>query len=113
MKLRLTRGEIRVRLSDAEVNDFAVLGRIDEGLDLDPLKGPGLVFSLEAGDFPSIHASFTDSELAVHVPADLARRWTGTDLIAIEADQETGSARVRILVEKDLGTRSAKLSARE
>lgn len=113
MKLRLTDSEIRLRLSAAEVNDFAVLGRLDEQIDLGSVAGGGFLFSLETGDFPSISASLAAAALLVRVPEDLARRWTGTDLIGIEADQGTGGKKVRILVEKDLGRRSARLHGLE
>ncbi|QQS39714.1 MAG: hypothetical protein IPM63_10025 [Acidobacteriota bacterium] len=113
MKLRLTEDEIRLRLSAAEVNDLAVLGRIDERIDLGSSAGGGFAFLLETGEFPSLSATFEAGELKVAIPSDLARRWTGTDLIGIEADQETGEKKVRILVEKDLGRRSARLQGRK
>lgn len=113
MKLRLTEDEIRLRLSAAEVNDLAVLGRMDERIDLGTSAGGGFAFLLETGDFPALSATFVGAELKVSIPSDLARRWTGTDLIGIEADQSTDLGTVRILVEKDLGRRSAKLHGRK
>lgn len=113
MKLRLTDGEIRLRLSAAEVNDLAVLGHIDERIELGSSAGGGFSFLLETGDFPSLSATLGTAELKIRVPSDLADRWTGTDLIGIEADQGTGPGNLRILVEKDLGRRSSKLHGRE
>ncbi|REJ75529.1 MAG: hypothetical protein DWQ47_08635 [Acidobacteria bacterium] len=113
MKLRLTNREIRLRLSAAEINDFAVLGRIDEVVYLGVQAGGAFGFSLEAGEYESLFAKFDGTSLCLGVPVDLARRWTSSDLIGIESEQDSGNSRVRILVEKDLGRMSSKLKGRE
>lgn len=106
MKLRLTKDEVRVRLSSAELNDFAVLGQIEERLDLGASMGGCFTFSLTTGQVPEPSAVLAAGSLIVSVPGDLAKRWAGSDLIGIEADQRSGATPVRILVEKDLGRRS-------
>jgi len=106
MKLRLTKDEVRVRLSSAELNDFAVLGQIDERLDLGETMGGSFAFSLRTGEVTEPVAVLADFSLTVSVPVDLAKRWAGSELIGIEADQRSGASPVRILVEKDLGRRS-------
>ncbi len=112
MKLRLTEGEIRLRLSDTELNDYAVLGRIEERVVVADNGGSLFTYALEVADVLEPRASLESGRLTVRLPKDLSRRWTTTDLIGIESDQDTGSAKLRILVEKDLGRRSSRFEER-
>lgn len=106
MKLRLTKGEIRIRLDSAELNDFAVLGRIEEEVNLGEVE---FRFALEKAEVPEPDAELAGNNLTVRLPRDSVNRWTASDLIGIESDRETGDMPLRILVEKDLGRRSSHL----
>lgn len=108
MKLRLTKGEIRIRLGSAELNDFAVLGRLEETVELGVAAGGDFRFVLEKADVPEPSAGLENNELTVRIPADSAKRWTSSDLIGIEAGQSTDGETLRILIEKDLGRRSSR-----
>lgn len=96
-------------MDSAELNDFTVLGRIEEKIELGAAAGGMFQFVLAKADVPKLDAALSNNELTIRIPSDSARRWTTSDLIGIEADQETGGAPLKILIEKDLGRRSSRL----
>lgn len=107
MKLRLEENSLRLRLSAAEVEEFARTGCVAYTIAFGPAAGQTLQYSLErlpATDLaPAVRVRYAAGALAVEVPAAIARQWTDTDNIgfkervSLTADQE-----LRILVEKDL-----------
>ena len=110
MKLRLTKGEIRIRLNSAELNDFAVLGRIDEQVDM---GGGAFRFAIVRAEVQEPDAALADNNLTVRLPRESVKRWTSSDLIGIESARDIGGIPLRILVEKDLGRRSSHLRGAE
>lgn len=108
MKLRLSGNSIRLRLSSAELNDFAVLGRIEEVVLFGPTAGGQFSFALESVNGGEVGARLEGSSMTVFVPSQIARNWTRSDQIGIASVQNTGGPRLEIAVEKDLGPRRAK-----
>ncbi len=106
MKLRLTENAVRLRLESAELNDFAVLGRIEETVEFGPGEAGSLRFALESSDEDEVRASLEDGLLTIAVPKPAVRRWTTSGDVGIEAIQHFKDRKLEITVEKDLGRRT-------
>ena len=110
MKLRLEENSLRLRLSEAEVAQFAQTGRVACTIALGPAPGQALRYALERLP-PSAAASvvqvrYAAGTLAVEVPAALAQEWTGTEKNGFSAQIVVAEGQeLRILVEKDLDCR--------
>ena len=110
MKLRLEEHSLRLRLSEAEVQQFAQTGRVAYSIAFGPAPDQMLLYALEKMPVAAVATTpqvrYTAGALAVEVPAALAQDWTDTEKngfsaqIRISDDQE-----LRILVEKDLDCR--------
>ena len=105
MKLRLTDGSVRLRLEAAELNDFAVLGRLEDKVVLGPGEGGSLRFALESSDVSDVCASLDGGMLTISLPKQAAKRWVGSKEVGIEAGQIIEGRSLLIQVEKDLGRR--------
>lgn len=102
MKLRLTAGSVRLRLSGAEVRELALRGALLERLALDP-SGRALVYGVEVladpGAIPSL--AFEDDHLLVRVPADLAADWLAGRTEGVNAEITGPDGPLRVTVETD------------
>lgn len=110
MKLRLEENSLRLRLSEAEVAQFARTGRVAYTIAFGPGAGQTLVYSLE--QLPATIAASTVQVryeaglLAVEVPATIAHDWTTTENIGFKGQVSIAEGQeLRILVEKDLDCR--------
>jgi uncharacterized protein DUF7009 len=95
MKLRLHSNALRLRLSQSEVARLAETGRVEESIAFAP--GRVLSYAVESGDADAVAATFDNDVVRVVVPASVAKTWTGTDQVGIEASNGT----LRVLIEKD------------
>ncbi len=110
MKLRLEEKSLRLRLSEAEVRQFAATGRVVYTIAFGPATGQALTYALErlpeADATTAVRVRYESGVLAVEVPAPVAHTWTDTEnigfqgLVLVAEGQE-----LRILVEKDLDCR--------
>ena len=110
MKLRLEENSLRLRLSEAEVQQFAQTGCVIYTIVFGPKTDQTLVYSLEklpaTTEAKAVQVRYAAGALAVEVPATLADEWTSTEKngfstqIIVAEGQE-----LRILVEKDLDCR--------
>lgn len=110
MKLRLEENSLRLRLSEAEVTQFAATGQVAYTLVFGPNPGQTLLYALErlpaSAVASAVQVRYAAGLLAVEVPAALAQEWTDTEKngfsaqIRVAEDQE-----LRILIEKDLDCR--------
>ncbi|MGI4736711.1 MAG: DUF7009 family protein [Janthinobacterium lividum] len=101
---------LRLRLSGAEVAQFAATGRVAYTLAFGPAPDQTLLYALErlpaSAAASIVQVRYAAGLLAVEVPATLAQEWTDTEKngfsaqIRVADDQE-----LRILVEKDLDCR--------
>jgi hypothetical protein len=110
MKLRLEEKSLRLRLSEAEVAQFASTGRIAYTITFGPAPNQTLEYALEklpataAAD--AVHVRYAAGSLVVEVPAALAQEWTATEKNGFSAQIVVAEGReLRILVEKDLDCR--------
>ncbi|GAA4507646.1 hypothetical protein GCM10023172_38570 [Hymenobacter ginsengisoli] len=107
MKLRLEENSLRLRLSEAEVQQFAATGRVAYSIAFGPGPAQTLLYSLErlpaASPATAVQVRYEAGALAVEVPDSVARNWTGTENIGFKGLVLVAEGReLRILVEKDL-----------
>ncbi len=110
MKLRLEENSLRLRLSEAEVQQFAATGRVAYTIVFGPAPGQTLAYALEilpaASPAATVQVRYEAGLLAVEVPAAIAQNWTATENIGFKAQVLVAEGQeLRILVEKDLDCR--------
>lgn len=110
MKLRLEENSLRLRLSEAEVLQFAQTGRVAYTIVFGPGADQTLAYSLEklpaTAAATAVRVRYAAGALAVEVPAALAQEWTETEKNGFSAQIVAAEGReLRILVEKDLDCR--------
>ncbi len=110
MKLRLEENSLRLRLSEAEVAQFARTGQVAYTVAFGPTPATTLHYSLErlpdAAPATAVRVQYEAGWLAVQVPATIAREWTETENIGFsEQVLVAENQELRILVEKDLDCR--------
>jgi predicted transcriptional regulator len=102
MKIRMQGNSIRLRLSQGEVHLLGETGRVEESVRFGPNPDNTLTCALESGSVPTLHATFSQGLITVHVPSEKIREWVSTDLVGME---DTMAVReglsLRILIEKD------------
>jgi len=101
MKLRIRGNTLRLRLSQAEVEQLERTGRVEDATGFGP--GRRLVYALQAsGTATQLSAHYEKDTITVLVPETLAGTWIGTDQVSLEGEQPTGTDdTLAVLVEKD------------
>ncbi|MGI4886673.1 MAG: DUF7009 family protein [Janthinobacterium lividum] len=104
MKLRIEDNTLRLRLSDAEVQEFATTGRVVAAVHFGATADQQLTYALErTAPTDAVQVRYAPGALTVLVPEALADAWTGTDQNGFSERVALADARqLRILVEKDL-----------
>ena len=107
MKLRLEENSLRLRLSAAEVAQFAQTGRVAYTIAFGPAANQTLLYALEkmpaTASGTAVKVRYEAGALAVEVPATLAEEWTTTEKNGFSAQILVAEGQqLRILVEKDL-----------
>ena len=110
MKLRLEENSLRLRLSAAEVAQFAETGRVAYTIAFGPNSDHTLLYSLErlppTAEAVAVQVRYAAGALAVEIPAALAQEWTTTEKTGFSAQILVAEGQeLRILVEKDLDCR--------
>jgi len=110
MKLRLEENSLRLRLSEAEVQQFAATGRVAYTIAFGPAPGQTLAYALEklpaASPATAVQVRYEAGLLAIEVPAAIAQNWTTTENIGFKEQVLVAEGQeLRILVEKDLDCR--------
>ena len=106
MKLRIEDNSLRLRLSEAEVQQFAAAGRVAAVLPLGPLDTENLTYALERAETEEFRVTYGAGAITVKVPAALARQWTSTDQNGLSATLLlTERQSLKVLIEKDLDCR--------
>lgn len=106
MKLRFEDNSIRLRLSEAEVTDFAQTGRVAVVVPLGPTDGENLTYALERSESEEFRITHGAGAITVKVPAALATQWTGTDQNGLSATLLVAANQsLKLLIEKDLECR--------
>lgn len=110
MKLRLEENSLRLRLSAAEVRQFADTGRVAYTIAFGAALGQTLDYALErlpdSSPAAAVQVRYEAGQLAVEVPAAVAHAWTTTENIGFGGQVLVAEGQqLRILVEKDLDCR--------
>lgn len=102
MKIRIARNSIRFRLKQAEVESFSKRNSITEMVEFGISPQDRLSFTLEQAEGDAFAITLTDHAITLRVPAQLAAKWTGTEMVGFEESVDTGKGKtVKVLVEKD------------
>ena len=100
MKLRIKGDSLRLRLAQGEVRTLAECGEVEDRISFP--GGTALRYRLRVDRGSDVISSSYGSDLIeILVPEPLSERWCGTDLVTLSASQGTGSAELRIILEKD------------
>ncbi|GAB2461529.1 hypothetical protein GCM10011375_12760 [Hymenobacter qilianensis] len=106
MKLRIEDNSLRLRLSEAEVHQFAETGRVAAVVPLGPAATDALTYALERVETEHFRVSYGAGAITVKVPATLANQWTTTDQNGLSATLLlTDTQSLKVLIEKDLDCR--------
>jgi hypothetical protein len=102
MKVRIVNNSIRFRLKEPEVNYFSREGKVSEILEFGSSTDDRLEFRLESWEEPELGISYHKSSTIIHVPRNVANKWTKTEMVGFDGKVSTGDGRmISILVEKD------------
>lgn len=100
MKIRIKGHTVRFRLTRSEVAQLAKTGRFSE-----TTRFPGNVFTyaIETTDTGTqLSADFSGQTVTLYLPAPLAKEWTGTNMVGLDAYMDTGEEqKLYLLLEKD------------
>jgi len=99
MKIRIRGNSLRLRLVQAEVEQFAEQGVITEATTF-PL-GPSLHYALEMYDGAVLTARLEDTRVRVLVPRAQAKAWATSNEVSLAGEEETPGGVLKLLVEKD------------
>ncbi len=114
MKLRIEDDTLRLRLSGAEIAEFAETGQVKATVHFGLGPGQQLSYALERGSEPAqtlpeaepVQVHYQPGALTVLVPFALAKIWVQTDQNGFSHEVPLAeNQRLRILVEKDLDCR--------
>ena len=114
MKLRIEDNTLRLRLSGAEVREFASTGRATSAVQFGPGPAQQFTYALERGSEPAqtlpgvepVQVHYAPGTITVHVPFAVAKSWVETDQIGFSHEVPLPENQcLRILVEKDLDCR--------
>lgn len=102
MKLRIRGNSIRLRLLKSEVELLSQRQRVEETIVFGPTPQEKLTYAIEVSEHSDkVSAGMCNGELCVTLPADVAKEWTGTERVGIEAAAEDANGNIEITVEKD------------
>lgn len=102
MKLRIKGNSIRLRLSQADVAEFAKNGKVEERTEFGGLS-QSFVYSIAAETgAEKISAHYENGRISITVPQAVAENWRQTEETGISGEQELPAGKtLRILIEKD------------
>jgi hypothetical protein len=101
MKLRIHENSLRLRLTQKEVAQLRLSGRVDAATCFAPDRM--LSYSVETvPDADRVSAVFDEKAIRVGIPPVIANQWIDSDTVSIHASQPTGGAlELQLLIEKD------------
>ena len=103
MKLLMRNDSLRLRLTQTEVDRFAAAGVVEDAVGIGPTDDEGLVYRIRRDEgATTLSADLLNNQIDIRIPAAEATEWTGTKKVAIEAQKDIGNGRtLNILIEKD------------
>ena len=100
MKLRIKGDSLRLRLAQAEMRALAERGEVEDRICFP--GGTALRYRLRVDvESDVITASYGLNLIDILVPAPLAERWCGSDLVTLSGSQPLASGELRLVLEKD------------
>lgn len=100
MKLRIKGDSLRLRLSQGEMRALAERGEVEDRVAFP--GGTALRYRLRTEpDKDAISVAYASNLIDVLLPAGLAARWCGSDLVTLSASQATRTGELQIVLEKD------------
>jgi hypothetical protein len=101
MKLRIHENSLRLRLTQNEVAQLRLSGRVDAAICFAPDRI--LSYSVETvPDADRVSAVFDENAIRVAIPPVVAIQWTDSDGVSIHASQPAGAkVDLQLLIEKD------------
>lgn len=102
MKLRCTHNSLRIRVKKSDLDTLQTHKIVTESLQFAPQVSLEFSLSIDA-QIQEVHASFTNNQITVTLPHDIAQQWINTSQVGIEVQQGLGSAEenLHVLIEKD------------
>ena len=103
MKIRIRNNSIRLRLMQAEVNQFDENQVVEARIQFGAKPSDTLIYRLEKSDSASlIQSTYSNNCISVVVPQQTATAWANSDQVSLAAQQEIdGETQLNILIEKD------------
>jgi len=100
MKLRIKGDSLRIRVTQAELQDLTTQGRVEERIHFAP--GRALAYRLSVDPKASqLTAHFDQDVIEVRLPEKSAREWSDTNMVTLENTQSQDGVDLKIFVEKD------------
>ena len=100
MKLRIKGDSLRIRVTQAELQDLTTQGRVEESIHFAP--GRALAYRLSVDPQASqLTAHFDRDVIEVRLPEKSAREWSDTNMVTLENTQSQDGVDLKIFVEKD------------
>lgn len=101
MKLRLRPNSIRLRLQQSDLRELVSVGRCTRTITFGAASTQKFGYTLQTAETHDVTARMEGCEIVVTLPRQQVATWASTDLVGIEATQQTGGEPLRILIEKD------------
>jgi len=107
MKLRLHRNSVRLRLTQPDVRQLIVQGRVEESVAFGAPAPTRLAYALEVSDdVRNVVCEFADGRLVVRVPSATAAAWARSEEVSIQSPESHGNGNndtvpLKVLIEKD------------
>jgi len=103
MKIRIRGNSIRFRLTRGDVDTFGKTGKIQETIHFGAASGGQLTYTLQRSDVEDLTTSFSEGEIKIEVPHDVATVWANDQMVVgmEHLANEESKHPLRILVEKD------------
>jgi hypothetical protein len=103
MKLRIQGNSLRLRLSEAEVQQFAQTGRVAEAVAFGPGPDQTLQYVLAQREgLAAITVEYSGNTVTVCIPEVVAAAWIGNVAAGLSGSVDNGTEKgLKILVEQD------------
>jgi len=103
MKLRIKGNSLRLRVSRSEVERLLRRERLEDTIQFAPQADAKLTYALEQASSASLPTvRYTEGEITVVIPADLAETWCTTEMVGIAESVNLGAfGSLELVIEKD------------
>jgi hypothetical protein len=103
MKLRIKGNSLRLRVSRTEIERLLRRERLEDTIQFAPQADAKLTYALEQASSASLPTvRYTEGEITVVIPADLAETWCTTEMVGIAESVNLGAfGSLDLVIEKD------------